>query len=267
MLCMSPETDKLFEALAKAQAEIETADKDSVNPHFDKTYADLASVWKACRAALSKQGISVTQWPIPAAKPNHVALLTRVSLGAQWAMSGMEMPVDPPANAQRIGSSLTYLRRYMLAAVAGVAPDEDDDGNAGSGRKPKPAPEQNTRTPSPGRPSTGPQGHQRQGPGGPSQGAVFPPAGGPSTRDQGPPVNQQPLPDVTLVSTAQLTRLFAIAGKHGWTSEYVKEYVQTRWKLESTTELTRTRYDALVELVQKKDPKTAYATILKEPQI
>ena len=52
---------ELAAALAKAQGEIEGAKKDSNNPHFNKTYADLASVWDACRIPLSKNGLSVTQ--------------------------------------------------------------------------------------------------------------------------------------------------------------------------------------------------------------
>jgi hypothetical protein len=153
----SAETDKLFDALAKAQAEIETAEKDSENPHFNSTFANLASVWRACRAQLSKLGISITQWPIPASRQGHVAMLTRVTLGDQWASSGMEMPVAAPGGPQQVGSSMTYLRRYMLSSVAGVAPDEDDDdGNAaqGSGKpegsKPpgKPVPPKDAKPPS-----------------------------------------------------------------------------------------------------------------------
>lgn len=53
----------LAAAMAKAQSEIKTALKDSKNPHFKSSYADLTSVWDACRAALTKNGISVIQIP------------------------------------------------------------------------------------------------------------------------------------------------------------------------------------------------------------
>lgn len=230
MLTLSAETDKLFEALAKAQAETMTAAEDSENPHFKSTYANLASVWLACRAALSKFGVSITQWPIPPSKPNHVALLTRVSLGAQWAMSGMEMPVGPPHGAQQVGSALTYLRRYMLAAVAGVAPDDDiaddwdDDGNAAQGIV-KP------------------------------QGKAPPPKAGPKV--QGPP------------SEAQLKRLFTVAttGEGAWTKEQLKEYMGIRWKITSTKELTRAQYDALVDVSEKKTYQQACASMISEPKV
>ena len=52
---------KLAEALAKAQARIKPAAKDKRNPHFKSEYADLASVWNACREALSANGLALVQ--------------------------------------------------------------------------------------------------------------------------------------------------------------------------------------------------------------
>jgi hypothetical protein len=36
------------------------------------------------------------------------------------------------ATVQQLGSSITYLRRYSLAAITGIVGEEDDDGHAGS---------------------------------------------------------------------------------------------------------------------------------------
>ena len=60
---MSPELDQLATALAKAQAQIQPAVKDRQNPAFRSNYADLASVWDACRVALASNGLSVSQHP------------------------------------------------------------------------------------------------------------------------------------------------------------------------------------------------------------
>jgi hypothetical protein len=38
--------NELAVALAKAQAVIEPAPKDSLNPHFNSRFADLAAVWE-----------------------------------------------------------------------------------------------------------------------------------------------------------------------------------------------------------------------------
>ena len=40
---------KLAEALSKAQGKMKGAAKDSANPFFKSRYADLASIWDACR--------------------------------------------------------------------------------------------------------------------------------------------------------------------------------------------------------------------------
>ncbi len=60
----SATTGALDEALAKAQGEIDIASKDSVNPAFRSKYANLTSVWEACRPALAKNSIALTQWPL-----------------------------------------------------------------------------------------------------------------------------------------------------------------------------------------------------------
>ena len=52
---------KLSEALAKAQGAMQNAVKDSSNPFFKSTYADLASVWDACRKPLSDNGLAIIQ--------------------------------------------------------------------------------------------------------------------------------------------------------------------------------------------------------------
>lgn len=126
----SEETDKLDAALAKAQAEIRGAVKDSQNPHFRSQYADLFAVSEACREALSKNGIAVSQLPRKIDGKPHI--VTRLAHAGQWLRGEYEIrpTKDDP---QGVGSAITYARRYSLAAMAGVAPrGDDDDGNAAS---------------------------------------------------------------------------------------------------------------------------------------
>ena len=121
---------ELATALAKAQGEIENASKNATNPHFRSQYADLAEVLNTVRPALSKHGLSVSQWPSYDNGMASVETILAHSSG-EWISSIASAPVmkhDP----QGVGSALTYLRRYSLAAVAGIA-QEDDDGNGGSG--------------------------------------------------------------------------------------------------------------------------------------
>ena len=134
---------ELATAMAKAQAEIKTALKDSKNPHFKSSYADLTSVWDACRNALTKNGLSVLQ--ITNFDAADVWLETTLLHASGESISG-RYPLRPQQQTpQGYGSALTYARRYALAAMVGVVADEDDDGNAASGRRevrddPKPTP-------------------------------------------------------------------------------------------------------------------------------
>lgn len=123
---------ELAKALAKAQAAIEPATKSSENPHFRSKYADLSSVWAACRKPLTDNGLSVVQMPVDAPTPDSVALTTLLlHTSGEYISSTVSAPLTKK-DAQGIGSALTYLRRYALSAIIGVVADDDDDGNAAS---------------------------------------------------------------------------------------------------------------------------------------
>lgn len=123
--------NELAAALSKAQGEITHATRDSTNPYFNSRYADLASVWEACRGPLSRNGLAIIQ--SPSFNVGHVTVETTIlHSSGQWQSSELTM-VPVKSDPQGIGSAITYIRRYSLAAVVGVAPD-DDDGNAASGK-------------------------------------------------------------------------------------------------------------------------------------
>lgn len=135
----------LAAALAKAQGAIKTAAKDSVNPHFKSKYADLASVREACQEALAANGIAVVQAP-SSAQGGVCITTTLLHSSGEWMRSRCIFPVSQNS-AQGYGSAITYGRRYSLAAMVGVAPDEDDDGNAATATPPPQAERPNgTRT-------------------------------------------------------------------------------------------------------------------------
>jgi hypothetical protein len=127
-MMQSENINELVTALAKAQGEILPAIKDSLNPHFKSKYADLGSVWEACRNQLSKNGLAVIQTTTTVGDRLTVVTTLAHSSG-QWMKS--ELPVMSATNTpQALGSALTYMRRYSLAAIVGVAPGDDDDANA-----------------------------------------------------------------------------------------------------------------------------------------
>ena len=121
----------LARALAQAQGEMRSAVRDRTNPHYRASYATLASVWDACREPLARHGLAVVQL-VTAGDRGSVTVETRLlHSSGESVSSALTLPVAQPT-AQGIGSAITYARRYALAALVGIAPDDDDDGNEAS---------------------------------------------------------------------------------------------------------------------------------------
>lgn len=135
----SEQLNELAAALAKAQGKMDSASKDSSNPHFQSKYASLASCWEACREPLSANGLAVVQRVKQATGQVVVVETLLLHASGQWLKQDVRLPVDKPT-AQSVGSAITYARRYGLTAMVGIAPDDDDDGNAASGKTAASAP-------------------------------------------------------------------------------------------------------------------------------
>src|SRR5262245_49129398 len=108
---------KLAAALAKAQHQMRSAVKDSTNPHFKSKYADLASIWEACREALAANELSVTQIPTSEAETGIVGITTILMHSSGEWIGGEATARPADLKPQSVGSAITYLRRYGLAAV------------------------------------------------------------------------------------------------------------------------------------------------------
>ena len=132
IMLQSESIANLAKALASVQADLTYAKKDSKNPFFKSNYADLESVWEACRGLLSFNGLSVSQFPGTYSDLDKSMSLTTILMheSGEWISQEMSVPVSK-VDAQGAGSAITYMRRYALAAVVGVV-QADDDGNAAS---------------------------------------------------------------------------------------------------------------------------------------
>jgi hypothetical protein len=115
---------KLALALSKAQAEMGGAMRNSKNPFFKSEYADLESVWSACREPLSKNELAVIQTTEHGERGVTIVTTLAHSSG-EWIESRLNVkPVkDDP---QALGSALSYGRRYALAAIVGIYQTDDD---------------------------------------------------------------------------------------------------------------------------------------------
>lgn len=223
---MSPQVNEIAGAMAKAQAEIRGAIKDSANPFFKSKFASLESVRDACIGPLSAQGIAVFQSPsTDGSKVSIDTLLAHTS--GQWVRGTMSATAkdDSP---QSIGSAVSYLRRYALQSFAGVAP-EDDDGEAAEGRT------------SAARSAYGhPVASDRARPKAPRP--LTPPEQKAVEAGQG---------DTLIISTDQAKRLYAIAKNGGWSDIELKAWLKEVWGYDSSKQIPRRQYDEIVKGVQE----------------
>ncbi len=121
----SEQLGELFGALAKAQSSMGAAIKDSKNPFFKSSYADLRSVVGISRGPLTENGLCVTQPPV-VGEYGEILLTVLGHSSGQWISSAIVLR-PPKTDPQSLGSYITYMRRYAYAAIVGVV-TEDDDG-------------------------------------------------------------------------------------------------------------------------------------------
>jgi hypothetical protein len=117
----------LAAALAKAQAAFPAIvrDKEVDSRSYKFKYAPLDKIIEGVRPALTDNGLAFTQL---LDGPDLVTMLLHES-GATLA-GRMPLPRGNGETIQQLGSAITYLRRYALQAMLGIAAEEDDDGEA-----------------------------------------------------------------------------------------------------------------------------------------
>lgn len=125
-------------ALAKAQAAFPSIEKNRVaqirseKGNYEFHYADLASVLSAVTPSLTAQGITLLQPVTNAGGEVRVQTWLLHGESGQWIRSkvlSLTLTKDRPA--KELGIAITYLRRYQVGALLGIAPEEDlDDGES-----------------------------------------------------------------------------------------------------------------------------------------
>ena len=98
------------------------------NPHFKSTYADLVAIREAVVPVFARHGLAIMQGTnIDRDLGFH--LETRVlHVSGQSIVFRFPLPPDP-SQVQKIGSVITYARRYSYAAIAAIVAEDDLDGN------------------------------------------------------------------------------------------------------------------------------------------
>lgn len=210
-------TQTLSAALVAAQGEMPKVPKNGRNPHFQSAFVTLDDLIDAVRPILQKHGLAFVQ--MPAALEQGLGLTTRILHTSGESIESTMPLLIGKADMQGAGSAITYGKRYMLAAMLGIAEGTDDDGNHASAL-------------------SKPEGQPAQPP---SPGAHDPDAGtsGSESAFQGP-----------LASDAQIRRLWAIWRKTGRPDTELKALILARTGQESTHGIPRSKYDEIISAIE-----------------
>lgn len=122
----SEEIKEWCEAMANAQTKITGAGKNSTGVHSAK-YADLQSVMEALKEPFSENGLFVSQPPASVTdNPAYLRLTSRIfHKSGQWQEA--DMLIKNVADMKLLGASISYARRYMISAQAGLYQRDLDD--------------------------------------------------------------------------------------------------------------------------------------------
>ena len=138
----SEEVDKIFPAVVALQSEINNP-KKSKQGHGYK-YAELAQIIELSREPLATNGLAVTQYCSTIDGQSYL-VTQMIHTSGQWLRgfyplekAGMRAVND----AQQMGAAMTYARRYNLAAILGVAQEDDDAQSVGRSAPRQQAPQQ-----------------------------------------------------------------------------------------------------------------------------
>lgn len=118
---------EISKALVTFHSKVGAVTKDATNPFFRSKYATLDNVIDTINKPLEDAGLSYSQFP------DGVNGLTTILMhtSGEWIEARYEM--TPAKNdPQGLGSAITYMRRYALGAILGLATELDDDGNTAS---------------------------------------------------------------------------------------------------------------------------------------
>lgn len=134
---MSKDDTALYSSLVQALAEMANPKKIAKNPFFKSKYATLEDTLAIASDTLAKYDLAVMQLNV--SRETDTVLVTRIihKSGAFLEDGGVPLKLKDQNDAQKLGSAITYARRYGLQSMLGMC-GEDDDGNTAV--SPAPAP-------------------------------------------------------------------------------------------------------------------------------
>lgn len=137
------------DAMARAQSGIQPIAKDRRNEHTKSWYATLAAIVDEITPVYTAEGLAISfdtfnperDKELPPIEKGWVRVIAIVShRGGHARKYHLDGPLDDAGKdgtknktgIQAMGSTVSYLRRYLVCMIFNVATADDDDGNGGS---------------------------------------------------------------------------------------------------------------------------------------
>jgi len=114
----------IYQKLAQAKKEIGAISKDSKNPFYKSKYFDINQLLQHVEPVLEKYGLMVMQ---PIIEGKVVSLIIDVETGNDCRS---EITLTDERDPQKIGSQISYFRRYTLASLLSLQAEDDDANKA-----------------------------------------------------------------------------------------------------------------------------------------
>lgn len=115
----------LYKALVSFVSETKDVHADSTNPFHKNKYASLSAHLASIKPIAAKNGLAIIQMPIGERDAIGIQTIV-VHVGGGSIQQTALIPCSKDINGQQAGAVYSYLRRYALAAIAGVATEDDD---------------------------------------------------------------------------------------------------------------------------------------------
>lgn len=125
---ITAEQAELNKSLIKALSETKDIHADSTNPFHKNKYASLSAHLQVLKPIFAKHSLAILQMPVSHCFETTSIGVRTIILHANGASieTSCFIPVTAETKGQEAGALITYLRRYALASVAGVATEDDD---------------------------------------------------------------------------------------------------------------------------------------------
>ena len=120
-----------MEKLIEFQKQVEAIKKDSKNPFFKSSYFDINSLLSAIKPTLNDLGLVLLQ---PLTHYEGKPALRTILLDGDKELINDLITLPELSDPQKMGSAITYYRRYAIQSLL-VLQAEDDDGNLASGKQ------------------------------------------------------------------------------------------------------------------------------------